>query len=147
MANYVTVSANAPTCIGLAGPSKLLGTESLFGLVDGAAAESRSIVTVRLLQIEAECLRDALSRSSRLCNPCLQQQQMQLISTQRIAACNARHLLPARCAHWLAQLQVRLGDVLPVTHRVSRKRTWGTTHRHNRRATKIAGRRHNPAAA
>ena len=47
---------------------------------------------------------------------CLQQFQARLNEIQGVAACNARHVLPARCAHWLLRLHAYLGDALPVTH-------------------------------
>lgn len=39
-----------------------------------------------------------------------------LASLHHVAACNAHHALPARCAHWLLELHERLGDVIPMTH-------------------------------
>lgn len=116
VAKYVTVDVNRATCISLAGSGELLGLKRLFGPTGDGPTESRPVVPVTLLEIEAKWLCGVLTRSPILCNVCMRQQQMQLVSSQRIAACNARHVLPARCAHWLAQLQARLGDVLPVTH-------------------------------
>lgn len=116
VAQYVSVDPGRATCIGLAGPGEVLGIETLIGPAEDDAAESRPVVPTNLLRIEAGWMRDLMERSATLCHLSLRQTQMQLAGTQRIAACNARHVLPARCAHWLAQLHVRLGDVLPVTH-------------------------------
>jgi len=116
VANYVNVDDNRPTCVGLIGPGEIVGLATLLGRPLTAALQSSTIGSVQLLRIPTAELRDVLLDSRGLRDICMQQLQAQLIDMQHVAACNARHLLPARCAHWLLRLQSRLGDTLPVTH-------------------------------
>lgn len=116
VATYVTVDESRPTCVGLAGAGDLVGLGTLFSRSSDSSAHSQAIVSVQLLRIPAVGLREMLNRSPALRDTCLQQLQAHLSEIEHIAACNARHLLPSRCAHWLLRLQSRLGDVLPVTH-------------------------------
>lgn len=116
VASYVNVDDNRPTCVGLLGPGDVVGLGTLFCRSNDEAARSQAIVPVQLLRVPADRLRLMLNRSPALLDVCLQQLQANLSEIQHVAACNARHLLPARCAHWLLRLQSRVGDVLPVTH-------------------------------
>ena len=115
-ASYVTVDDSRPTCVGLAGAGDLVGLGALFGRLSDDSTRSQAIVSVQLLRIPSSGLRDILNRSPTLLDTCLQQLQANLNEIEHVAACNARHLLPSRCAHWLLRLQLRLGDILPVTH-------------------------------
>ncbi|HET8995093.1 MAG TPA: Crp/Fnr family transcriptional regulator [Acetobacteraceae bacterium] len=116
VASYVNVDDDRRTCVGLLGPGDVVGLGTLFGRSGDECARSQAIVPVQLLCIPAQSLRLMLNRSPALLDVCLQQLQASLTEIQHVAACNARHLLPARCAHWLLRLQARVGDVLPVTH-------------------------------
>lgn len=116
VASYVTVDGDRPTCVGLLGPGDIVGLGTLFCRATDSAARSQAIVPVQLLRVPADGLGVMLNRSHSLLDVCLQQLQANLTEIQHVAACNARHLLPARCAHWLLRLRSRVGDVLPVTH-------------------------------
>lgn len=117
VASYIDVDGIRPTCVGLAGPGDMIGLNGLFGRSSDTAARAQAVGSVQLLRISVSGLRDILNRSPALLDTCLQQLQASMTETQHIAACNARHLLPARCAHWLLRLKSQLGgDVLPVTH-------------------------------
>lgn len=116
VATYVIVDEQRPTCVGLAGAGDLVGLGTLFGRSSDSGAHAQAIVSVQLLRIPADGLGEMLNRSAALRDTCLQQLQANLSEAGHVAACNARHLLPSRCAHWLLRLQSRLGDVLPVTH-------------------------------
>lgn len=114
-ATHITMERNRLACVGLAGPGALIGLDAVFG-DPAASAQTHAVVEVQVVRIPAAALRQAMQDSPGLRDSLLQYLQAQLTETQHIAACNARHLLPKRCAHWLLRLQARLGDVLPVTH-------------------------------
>lgn len=116
VATYVMVDQTRPTCIGVAGSDEMLGLERMFGGAGDAGTQNRAIVPVQGTEVPATWLRNALNDSPPLRELCLQQMQARLSDTQRVAACNARHLLPERCAQWLVRLHAWLGDALPVTH-------------------------------
>lgn len=116
IANYVDVDGVKPTCVGLAGVGEVIGLSALLGRSVDVAARTQAIVPVQLLRVSSPELCDLLGGTPALLAICLQQLQASITEIGHVAACNARHLLPARCAHWLLRLQARLGDVLPVTH-------------------------------
>ncbi len=116
VASYVTVDQNRPTCVSLSGPGSLVGLGTLFRMPTMSRVQSRSVGPAQLWRIPTSDLRASLKRSPDLMDICLQQFQARLVEIQGVAACNARHVLPARCAHWLLRLHGHLGDVLPVTH-------------------------------
>lgn len=116
VASYVDVDGIRPTCVGLAGAGDIIELSTLLGKATDSAARAQAIVPVQLLRLPVSRLREILDHSPALLDTCLQQLQANMTELQHVAACNARHLLPSRCAHWLLRLQSRLGDALPVTH-------------------------------
>jgi len=116
VASYVAVDASRPTCVGLIGPGEIVGLATVLGRPIAAGPQNCTIGSVQLLRFPAADLRTMVLDSRGLLDVCMQQLQAGLIEIQHVAACNARHLLPARCAHWLLRLQSRLGNTLPVTH-------------------------------
>jgi CRP-like cAMP-binding protein len=115
-ATYVTVDRDRPTCVGLVGPGELIGLADLFG---GTADPSRhvcAVVTSQTMRIPLAAMQAGLQVSPALRAICSRQLERRFTELRHIAACNARHVLTGRCAHWLLKLQARLGDTLPVTH-------------------------------
>jgi len=115
-ASYVTVDQDKSACVGLIGSGELIGLAALFGGAADPSRHTRAVVSCQVLGIPLAAMQAALSTSPALLAICSQQLEARFVGLQHIAACNARHVLPGRCAHWLLTLQARLGDTLPVTH-------------------------------
>lgn len=113
---YVTVDHDRATCVGLTGPGELIGLDDLFGGASNPTRHARAVTACRVLRIPLAAMQEGFRTSPVLRTLCSRQLQARVAELQSMAACNARHLLPERCAHWLLKLQSRLGDTLPVTH-------------------------------
>ena len=116
VATYVTVDRNRPTCVGLIGSGQMTHMDALFGQHADTTRHVRAVVSTQVLRVPLAAVHQALERSPLLRDACVKQLQAELADAQHISACNARHLLPARCAHWLLKLRARVGDMLPLTH-------------------------------
>lgn len=115
-ATYVRADQDRATCVGLIAPGEIIGLQQLFGHAEETCWQARAVVATQVLRLPATQLAQALRVSPAIRDACVSQLQARLADVQVVAACNARHLLPARCANWLLKLQVRLGNTLPVTH-------------------------------
>ena len=84
-------------------------------------AFSRAVVQVpgSVLRIEAAVLQHIKQTSPGLRNLLTRYSDCLLAQVLQSVACNASHMIEARCARWLLGLQDRLGtNVLPITHEV-----------------------------
>jgi CRP-like cAMP-binding protein len=109
----VTLDRTPPTCVELLGAGTLIG----FQADPGAFASSyRAVSSMQMLEIPADLLQEAIQRRPALREVYLRQLRGRVAQTELVAACNAHHSLPQRCARWLLRLHAHLGPVLPVTH-------------------------------
>ena len=115
-ASYVTVDQNRPTCVGLIGPGELIGLADVFGSPTDPSRHACAVVACHVISIPLASMQEGLRTSPALWAVCARQLKTRFAELEHIAACNARHVLPGRCAHWLLKLHARLGDTLPVTH-------------------------------
>nr|WP_137830240.1 Crp/Fnr family transcriptional regulator [Methylobacterium sp. L1A1] len=84
-------------------------------------AFSRAVVQVpgSVLRIEAKMLQQIKQSSPGLRNMITRYSDCLLAQVLQSVACNASHMIEARCARWLLSLQDRLGSaVLPITQEV-----------------------------
>jgi CRP-like cAMP-binding protein len=109
----VTLDRTPTTCVELLGAGTLIG----FPVDPGAIASGyRAVSSTELLEIPADLLQQAMQRHAGLRETYLRQLRERVVQTELVAACNAHHSLPERCARWLLRLYAHLGPKLPVTH-------------------------------
>ena len=101
------------TCVELLGPGTLIGFQTEPGSI---TPSYRAVSSMELLEIPADLLQEAMQRHSALREAYMHQLRERIAQTELVAACNAHHPLPERCARWLLRLHAYLGPVLPVTH-------------------------------
>jgi CRP-like cAMP-binding protein len=113
LAVSVTLDRTPPTCVELLGSGTLMDFQAEPG---SSASSYRAVSSVELLEIPGDLLRQAMQRRPGLTEAYLRQLRRRVAQTELVAACNAHHSLPERCACWLLRLHAQLGPVLPVTH-------------------------------
>ena len=97
-------------CEGLTGIPALLGGDRTYH-------QHVALAPGEALKIDAAELRKAMQERPSLAAPLLRFVQVILVQTARVGACNARHALGERLAHWLLMARDRaLSDDLPLTH-------------------------------
>jgi CRP-like cAMP-binding protein len=109
----ITLDRTPSTCVELLGPGTLIGFQTDLAVI---GSTYRAVSPTELLEIPADLLRQAMRRHSGLRETYLRQLRDRIAQTKLVAACNAHHSLPERCARWLHRLHAHLGPVLPVTH-------------------------------
>ncbi|MFL5252260.1 MAG: Crp/Fnr family transcriptional regulator [Rhodopila sp.] len=103
-------------CVGLQGPGAVIGPDVASAAASGVAMSWRALGSVQAHGVSDAAFAQALHAEPALCSAYIRHLETRLIRSQQIAACNARHSLAARSAHWLLVLRQWLGDVVPVTH-------------------------------
>jgi CRP-like cAMP-binding protein len=101
------------TCVELLGAGALIGFQTDPG---SCAASYRAVAPIQMLEIPADLLQEAMRRHVAFREVYLRQLSERVAQTELVAACNAHHSLPERCARWLLRLHAHLGPVLPITH-------------------------------
>jgi CRP-like cAMP-binding protein len=110
------VGARRASGVGLLGAGELIDLAAAQGAGHDSAVRYRALGPVRVLHVPATTFHRLPRDHADLRAAWLRQLPM-LEDARMIAACNARHGLPERVAHWLLWLRHRLGgDMLPVTH-------------------------------
>lgn len=115
------ISIVVPMADGGAAETGLVGSEGLIGLATALGIESPPVHAVTQIPGGAACLPATLLRRELLAGGALHDLLLHytgtiLIQTAQLAACNALHPTPARCARWLLLAQDRAGQaMLPVT--------------------------------
>lgn len=109
----VTLDRTPATCVELLGAGTLIGFQTDPGSI---ASSYRAVSRMELLEIPTDLLQEAMQRHSTLREAYLRQLRDRIAQTELVAACNAHHSLPERCARWLLRLHAYLGPLLPVTH-------------------------------
>jgi CRP-like cAMP-binding protein len=113
LAVSVAPERTPPTCVELLGAGTLIGFQTDPG---SSGCSYRAVSSVQLLEVPEDLLQEAMQRHAALREAYLRQLRERVARTQLVAACNAHHSLPDRCARWLLRLHGHLGPVLPVTH-------------------------------
>jgi len=108
--------AERANCVAVVGRGAVIGPDVGDPANGGLAITYRALCPVQARLVSKQAFEQALHAEPAFCAAYVRHLQARLTARYQIAACQMRHSLAGRCAHWLLELHALFGVVLPVTH-------------------------------